>query len=323
VNIHAINTLKLARKVYSSVFDQGKTGGPAAQPEMISGQAASDAIRDKLLSPHPAMIARFGAVELNCLTNYLSIKYHQNNFAGYIRGTVSHFWWDKSTIRMMADNAGFFPSNPETLSAFSELMIRDMEMLDILGSWQKQESFFNDKLTGVTRVRLLDLEPYNHDQPWSAALAGKKVLVVHPFDISIRRQYAKRELLFPIKDILPEFELKTIKAVQSIANNATGLKNWFQALDYMKDQITGTDFDIAVIGCGAYGFPLAAHVKRLGKKAVHLGGATQALFGIKGKRWEQQKEHERVSRMMNEHWSRPLPEETPSGIMKVEGGCYW
>lgn len=32
------------------------------------------------------------------------------------------------------------------------------------------------------------------------------------------------------------------------------------------------DYDICLIGYSAYGFPLAAHAKRKGKKAVHLGG---------------------------------------------------
>ena len=54
----------------------------------------------------------------------------------------------------------------------------------------------------------------------------------------------------------------------------------------MKAQIDKEDFDICLIGAGAYGFPLAAYVKRKGKKAVHLGGALQLLFGIKGSRWE-------------------------------------
>ena len=47
------------------------------------------------------------------------------------------------------------------------------------------------------------------------------------------------------------------------------------------------DFDVAIIGCGAYGFPLAAKLKQAGKQAIHLAGATQLLFGIKGKRWEE------------------------------------
>ena len=45
------------------------------------------------------------------------------------------------------------------------------------------------------------------------------------------------------------------------------------------------DFDTAIIGCGAYGFPLAAKLKAAGKQAFHMGGATQLLFGIKGSRW--------------------------------------
>ena len=78
--------------------------------------------------------------------------------------------------------------------------------------------------------------------------------------------------------------------------------------------------NIALIGCGAYGFPLAAHVKRKGKKAVLLGGALQILFGIKGKRWE---EHPQISRLMNEHWTRPLKNEVPNNSVKIDGGSYW
>lgn len=48
------------------------------------------------------------------------------------------------------------------------------------------------------------------------------------------------------------------------------------------------DYDIVLLGCGAYGFPLAAYAKRRGKQAIHMGGSLQLLFGIKGKRWEDQ-----------------------------------
>ena len=33
-------------------------------------------------------------------------------------------------------------------------------------------------------------------------------------------------------------------------------------------------------------FPSRLHVKRKGKKAFHIGGALQLLFGIYGHRWE-------------------------------------
>ena len=73
---------------------------------------------------------------------------------------------------------------------------------------------------------------------------------------------------------MPDFDLITIKAVQSLGGGEQ-FQSWFDALDWMKAEIDKHDYDICLIGCGAYGFPLAAHVKRLGKKAFHLGGALQ------------------------------------------------
>ena len=58
----------------------------------------------------------------------------------------------------------------------------------------------------------------------------------------------------------------------------------------------------------------------MGKKAIHMGGSLQLLFGIKGKRWEDMVGY---AGMMNEHWVKPLPEETPPNRTKVEDGPYW
>ena len=55
------------------------------------------------------------------------------------------------------------------------------------------------------------------------------------------------------------------------------------ALNYMFDEAMKKNFDVAIIGCGAYGFPLAAKLKQAGKIVIHLGGATQLLFGIIGR----------------------------------------
>jgi hypothetical protein len=67
-------------------------------------------------------------------------------------------------------------------------------------------------------------------------------------------------------------------------------------------------------------FRLIAHVKRSGKKASHLGGASQLLFGIKGCRWDN---HPVISPLYNGHWVRPAPEDIPNDANKVENGCYW
>ena len=84
----------------------------------------------------------------------------------------------------------------------------------------------------------------------------------------------------------------------------------------MKEQMQKIDFDIALIGAGAYGFPLGAYAKELGKKALHIGGMLQLYFGIRGKYYDQFNYH-------NEYWTRPLEEEKPQGFKKVEAGRYW
>mgnify|MGYP006876767746 CR=1 FL=1 len=151
---------------------------------------------------------------------------------------------------------------------------------------------------------------------------GKKVLVIHPFADTILKQYSlNKEHLFPDERVLPDFQLTVIKAVQSIGGKgAPGYTSWFEALEYMKRQIKERDFDIALLGCGAYGLPLASYVKQMGKQAIYIGGALQLMFGISGKRWEN-KEH--VSRYVNQHWVHPSIEETPELYASVEAGCYW
>ena len=81
------------------------------------------------------------------------------------------------------------------------------------------------------------------------------------------------------------------------------------------------DFDIALLGCGAYGYPLAAHIKKMGKQAIHLGGCLQILFGLKGRRWDEE-EPDIVARY-NDYWHYPMASEVPKGSGDVEGGTYW
>jgi hypothetical protein len=77
------------------------------------------------------------------------------------------------------------------------------------------------------------------------------------------------------------------------------------------------NFDIALIGAGAWSLPLAAHAKKIGKKAIHLGGTLQLLFGIRGGRFDQ------WGFAYHQGWIRPLPEETPANCQRMEKGAYW
>ena len=141
-----------------------------------------------------------------------------------------------------------------------------------LGAWCPGEAALASYFPTATIVRLEDLELYYCSEPWTTALEGQAVLVLHLFDRSIRKQYEKREVLFADARMLPGFTLKTFQTVRSLGGNGSGLSPWFDALDWMCDRVREIEFDVALIGAGAYGLPLAAFVKSIGRKAVHLGG---------------------------------------------------
>lgn len=317
-----IKSLKSIRKLHQLTSPDSSAFG--RNWKMFSHKEYSnELIYNQLISNKPCMIARFGSTEILCLTNYLGVK-HPNTFKNYksfVKSQTPPWWWEASTIRQMQQWSGFFPESVSKIEQFCELMLNDIPQVDILGSWLKQESFFQKELGNVKRIVLEDMEPFFASNHWTRALEGKKVLVVHPFTETIEHQYLKRKSLFE-NNLLPAFELKTIQAVQSIAGVKTEFADWFEALESMKNKIDNTDYDICIIGAGAYGFPLAAHVKRMGKKAIHLAGVTQLLFGIKGKRWENYIVWPYMN-LYNEHWVRPGEHEKPKNAQVVEGACYW
>lgn len=290
------------------------------------GQMANDYIYESLnaMPSKPLMCAKFGTTELGVVCAY-EIK-HRYPLKAYLddflHGRVSVY--HKNILDGLCRLSGFFPNNLQLGEKFYNLVLEDMREIDILASYIYEEKYINKYLNCVK----VDLDgyyaPFMWQNPWTKYLKGKKVLVVHPFVDSIRYQYEhNRDKLFDNPDVLPEFkELLTVKAVQTISDQQDErFDTWFDALQFMKDEISKLDFDIALIGCGAYGMCLAAHVKRMGKQAVHLAGWTQMLFGVYGERWI--KDQPQYSKYINEYWIRPLESEKPKGAEKVENGCYW
>lgn len=285
---------------------------------------ASAWIIDLLNDPEPKMIARFGSTELVCLENTYGMRNSKASIFGYVKGMCLPWWRNENIAEQMQKWSGFFPITNDALERFYDVMLKDISLVDLLGSWLPQERLFAKELGTSKKVDLELLNPYFSKIPWTHALAGKKVLVIHPFASTIESQYLKKDQIFP-NGLLPDFELKTIKAVQSLGGEKTPYETWFDALDAMKYAMDAIDYDIALIGCGAYGFPLAAHAKRRGKKGFHIGGSLQLLFGIRGKRWENP-DYNPVydfSKLMNEYWVKPGETERPKNADKVEGACYW
>ena len=273
---------------------------------------------------NPHLISRLGTVEAELVEFFVN---HQRRGECHFPDTL------KRSIRL---NAGFFPAEDEPLSRFSRDYLNDLEQVDILGIrssrtesqyWPLEAWFVKNY---ANRAKLVDLEslmPMGNPLSWTKSLRGKRVLVIHPFAATILQQFEKRLLLFADSDFLPDCEVDVIQAVQSHGENAgsTGFASWHEATESMSLEIDKRDFDVAIVGAGAYGLPLAAHCKKRGKLAIHIGGATQLLFGILGKRWTNpsSSDSKAVIPLVNEHWVGPAVEEYPSGAAKVEDGCYW
>ena len=312
--------LKILNKIYLFFFPIKQT------PFIINIQEAdmaSNKIYNLLISDKPCMIGRFGATESNILKNYIGINSKHRSILGFIKGKSGPWWWNKNILRNFKVWSGFFPLDTILVEKYCRLVLSDIPEINILGTWKADKNLCNDMLNNTLKVEFEYLEPFFANKPWLRALENKKVLVIHPFKDSIESQYKKRELLFK-NNLLPKFELKVIKAVQTVANEKSKFKNWFEALEYMKKQMNETDYDIALIGCGAYGFNLAAHAKRMGKKGFHLGGVLQVLFGIIGERWENPKQGNGVYlKLLNNHWVRPMDSEKPKQSFLVENNTYW
>lgn len=287
-------------------------------------EEANEILKNIILKNEPFMCARFGSTESRAILNFQLKKKQITDFHAslkHIIGKMNIYWKEHPKfLNNLTELSGFFPKDENLLEIFVNLYISDIKNLDLLGVWNEYEEFLQvPEDTKLCKIR--ELEPWFYNKPWTAALEGKKVLVHHPFEETIKNQYQKKEKLYKNENILPNFELKTIKAVQTIAGEKSEFKDWFEALESMKNQMNNIDYDVAIIGCGAYGFPLASHAKKMGKIGIHLGGVTQLLFGIKGKRWEEWKHYTELRKNEGESWV--YANEIPKDYKKVENGCYW
>lgn len=295
----------------------------AKLPIENSRQEASNIIAKFLRSGSPCMVGKIGTNDGEALLRYLDIHSNSTNLQklwGLFSGKNGPFWWDNSIRGMLCGTAGCFPPTETGLNDFCKRFMEDCRIMDVFGAWVHGEKRLYELLCPTaTVVELGALMPLFVKRPWMEALRGYKVLVIHPYVKTIQAQYSKRRKLFDNPDILPDFELQLYKPVISIGGTNDYFGTWTQALNHMCAEIRTIDFDIALIGAGGYGIPIAADIKRSGRKAIHTGGATQIMFGIKGGRWDHQG---KTNNLYNKHWIRPLADDIPPLMASIENGCF-
>lgn len=275
------------------------------------GQAGHDHVR-QLVSSGTAAIGKLGESELRGLTCYLKHRDAQGHCDT----------WDERSQRLYT-NAGVFPATAEGFSRFGREYVDSLADVDALAVWFNpgEARAVNALAPQAALLGLNAIEPHLWENPWFGLAAGKRVLAISPFVATIRHQHAKRWEVWAKKPAMaPDYQLETIETPLCAALVESPYPSWGEGLDRLRERMEHTEFDIAIVGAGAWSLPLAVHAKRLGKVGVHLGGAAQLVFGILGQRWEQKPNH---NRYFNEHWVRPGDTERPETFTQIEGGCYW
>ena len=265
----------------------------------------------KIKSNQPFCSGRLGHTE-----GWIAMKY------------INSLSYDSHSLWWLYHTSGFFSENDcdiNDVNLYAKKTVEALSNMDILFSQ------FDDSMCAINHCLpdaspIFPFEGLWHDSPafdddvsWIAALAGKKVLVISPFSETIRQQYAKRELLFHGNQVLPAFELIPFQMISTQYGNKLSYKNFFEAYQTILTEISSIDFDIALIGAGAYGFLLASDIKNMGRQAVELCSYLMPLFGIKIKR---NLTEPHINKFYNSKWSFPI-EEPIANYRQIENGCYW
>jgi hypothetical protein len=281
-------------------------------------------IEKALAKKEGALIGRNGTIELETLLFRLYKSSPNQEYPAFLS-------------KRLELHAGIWPPTKNSIDRWVFSMLEAIRRCDVLvAGWYEplkvpEETLLQQTNTLAPRIPLRSLEPYYvpPEQRWTNILAGQRVAVISSFTKTIEEQIEKRDLLWPVatESLLPAnvewvfFQTGYAPALaQGVGEWPSTVGSWDVAVSSLVKKVVQSQASIAIIGCGGLGMLIGSELKKQGIIAIVLGGATQVLFGIKGKRWET---HSVISRFWNDSWVWPKDTETPRGSSLIEGSCYW
>lgn len=304
---------------------------PRATPEEIDWGA--DAICEAVTGAAPFFIGRNGTIELEALFYWFTHRKSEPRKP-----------YPPRILDTLSKNAGVWPATESAADAWATAYADALgATTGLAAGWyapyrNTEETLLQIFAPQAFTTPLRSLEPYYVEpgRRWTRHLAGKRVAIVSSFAESIELQVSKgpqrvwARLSEPDTILPPTTSWFPVRTYYSppIAGSPTAscawpndsVSNWRDAVEWTTNRVRATEAQVAIIGCGGLGMIIAKRLKAHGISAFVLGGATQVLFGIKGRRWE---DHSVISGFWNNAWIWPKATEIPSGAGAIEGGCYW
>ena len=301
------------RRILARPRGEGAAPPALTRPELYRPENRRRDLEHFLAAPGGFCYGKIGTTEL------LALEYSDRWLRPFWPAAAS---WQRPAERLYVDS-GVFPVTRGEFKNFLTTYRASVADLDGICLWQ-DDPF----LRHYEKVLAAELCPRARRITYLALtsrvleeLAGLRWLVVSSFTKSMRIQSPKLAEIHRGKPWAQRLQNQE-RAIEFLACPTfaslapSPYRNWSEGLDRLTEAACRMDFDVALVGAGAWSLPLLSNLKKAGKKGIHLGGETQLIFGIKGRRWD----HEGI---YNEAWIRPDPSETPTGFMKKENGCYW
>ena len=247
--------------------------------------------------------------------------------------------FSERNIYGLSNNNGIYCKSTDDVILFCKSYDDTLRNSNAIALWEPPlvndilipQNYFCKKYDKLCRLCVDVLEPPKimvdtNIVPWTHSLKGKKVLVINPFVKSFKKQLDNNFVFFnkSKKNIfLDNQEFMFYKTYNTSAGNHIH-KNWLETYMLMCKDISNIDFDIALLGCGGYGLPLCNFIKsKLNKSAIYIGGSLQLLFGVIGKRWEEDDIWKKIFDKEETNFIRPEESEQIKNKELVEEGCFW
>jgi hypothetical protein len=268
----------------------------------------NEIIKKSIIENIPNNFGKIGGIEASHLFHFLTTKRLE-----LIRGNS------------LAVNAGIYVSTQDELEKWCQLTLESIKNLDYALEWcpeQGDKYVLDLAWKGKERFYSFeDIEPFFHEEDgWHYNLKNKKLLVISPFKDTILQQVNNYSKIWKNAEI---GDVSVVRAPYPAMLTGEDPKCFLFHLERMKEEISKQNFDFATIGCGGYSLILLDYIKKMGKPCIHLGGGNQILFGIKGKRWDENQSFVKSKWYGKENWTSPLNHEVPKYKNLVENGCYW
>jgi hypothetical protein len=300
-------------------------------PLLTQKEGAQELVR-AIQAALPYAAGKLGTSEFEALCWYIAHRRRKSY------DTLSPY--PQHVFRHMVMNAGLFPTRPDTLDQWAEHMLQNvLPVMDLMVEWNPSSKlheyyFLEAHAPHSKRTVLRALEPYYESDPSDRYTLfipeGAKIAIISPFADTILEQSSKLPAIWESNPVWSTGSTAhTFIPIQTfysplVAGDrhqwAPRIHDWHAACDEIVEKVKQVGAKYAFIGCGALSLPIAAALKQAGCIAIHTGGATQILFGIKGRRWDS---HAIISKLYNAAWTRPAAHEIPERSVAIENGCYF